>query len=69
MVSGMVIARSRQVPAHARQPILRSSFRPAPMSATMTPISVRYSVSSLSSNGSGSWKPSGSEKTSQPSAT
>ncbi len=45
MQSGMASASSRQVAAQARRPTRRSSFSPAPVSATMTTNSVSRSAS------------------------
>ena len=46
MHSGIAIASSRQVDDHRGQLNGRSIFSPAPISATITPISVRWVVSS-----------------------
>ena len=66
MVSGIAIASSRQVDDQRRQPSGRSSFSPAPISATITPTSVRCSVIHGCASGSGTGRPRGSAKTSMP---
>ncbi len=53
MLSGMVIASKRHVAAQLRQPTIRSIFRPAPISETMTMNSAIRSVRTGMSSGSG----------------
>ena len=66
MDNGIVMASSRQVVAHRRQPTGRSRARPAPISATITHTSVRCTVTVPCSNGLGSGSPSNTAKTTIP---
>ena len=67
--SGIATSRRRRVVAHARQPIRRSSFNPAPIREMITTSSVIRSTRSPSASGSAAGRCSGRENTPMPSAT
>ena len=69
IVNGMASNTRRQLLAQLRHPTRRSIFNPAPISATITPSSVKRSVTSTLEVGSGESKSRGNRKTTTPSAT
>jgi hypothetical protein len=68
MLIGIAIASMRHVDDQARQPTERLSASPAPMSDTMTQISVRCRATSGCSSGSGSGRSGTSAKMIMPAA-
>ena len=69
MVSGIASTSNRRVVRHDAHPMVRSIFRPAPMSDTITASSVIRSTTSPSASGSAAGSRSGRAKTAIPSAT